>query len=189
MHRLLKIASLIDTINRRIGQLMFLLLLIMILVGVYNATVRYLGVYIGANLSSNAYLELQWYMFGAIFMLGAAYTLQKNGHVRVDVLQSRLSPTAKAWVDLIGIVVFMIPFCALVFWLSLPWVLNSWHLLETSSDPGGLPRYPIKTVVPVAFLLLLLQALSQLIKAVAVIRGLRPALYEEDESSDKERTL
>jgi len=189
MHRLLKIASLIDTINRRIGQFMFLLLLVMILVGVYNATVRYFGGFIGANLSSNAYLELQWYMFGAIFMLGAAYTLQKDGHVRVDVLQSRLSPKQKAWIDLVGIVVFMIPFCAMVFWLSLPWVHSSWHLLETSSNPGGLPRYPIKTVVPVAFVLLLLQGVSQLIKAVAVIRGERPTLYEEEVKEDKEHIL
>lgn len=189
MNLLLKIAGLIDTFNRRVGQLMFLLVLVMILVGVYNASVRYLGGFFGANLSSNAYLELQWYMFGAIFMLGAAYTLQKDGHVRVDILQSRLSPKAKAWVDLIGIIVFMLPFCSLVFWLSLPWVINSWHLLETSSNPGGLPRYPIKTVVPAAFLLLLLQGLSQLIKAVAVIRGLRPALYEEQIEEDKEHTL
>lgn len=189
MNLLLKIAALIDTFNRRIGQLMFLLVLIMILIGVYNATVRYLGGFIGANLSSNAYLELQWYLFGAIFMLGAAYTLQKDGHVRVDVLHSRLSSRAKAWVDLIGILVFMIPFCALVFWLSLPWVLNSWHLLETSSDPGGLPRYPIKSVVPVAFILLLIQGLSQLIKAVAVIRGIRPSIYEEEVKSEKEHAL
>jgi TRAP-type mannitol/chloroaromatic compound transport system permease small subunit len=189
MNRLLKLASWIDAFNRRIGQLMFLLLLVMILVGIYNATVRYLGGFFGANLSSNAYLELQWYLFGAVFMLGAAYTLQKNGHVRVDVLQSRLSDKAKAWVDLVGILVFMLPFCAMVFWLSLPWVMNSWHLLEMSSDPGGLPRYPIKTVVPVAFVFLFLQGVSQLIKAVAVVRGLRPSLYEEDIKEDKEHML
>ncbi|MEJ2360688.1 MAG: TRAP transporter small permease subunit [Gammaproteobacteria bacterium] len=189
MHRLLKIAQFIDAINRRIGQLMFVLVLIMILIGVYNASVRYLGGFFGANLSSNAYLELQWYLFGAIFMLGAAYTLQKDGHVRVDVLQSRLTPKAKAWIDLVGIVIFMLPFCAMVFWLSLPWVINSWHLLETSSNPGGLPRYPIKTVVPLAFLLLFLQGISQLIKAVAVVRGIRPAIYEESVEDDKEHSL
>ena len=189
MNLLLKIASLIDAFNRRVGQLMFLLVLIMILVGVYNATVRYLGGFLGSNLSSNAYLELQWYMFGAIFMLGAAYTLQKDGHVRVDVLQSRLTPRAKAWIDLVGILVFMIPFCIMVFWLSLPWVINSWHLLEISSDPGGLPRYPIKTVVPVAFFLLLLQGVSQFIKALAVIRGIRPAIYMDSVEQDKDRAL
>lgn len=189
MDRLLKIARLIDALNRRIGQLMFVCVLLMILIGVYNATVRYLGGFIGANLSSNAYLELQWYLFGAVFMLGAAYTLQKDGHVRVDVLQSRLTPKAKAWIDLIGIMIFMLPFCAMVFWLSLPWVINSWHLLETSPNPGGLPRYPIKTVVPVAFLLLFLQGISQLIKAIAVIRGIRPAIYEESVETDKEHSL
>jgi TRAP-type mannitol/chloroaromatic compound transport system permease small subunit len=189
MNLLLRIAARIDAFNRHIGQLMFVCVLIMILVGVYNATVRYLGGFIGSNLSSNAYLELQWYLFGAVFLLGAAYTLQKDGHVRVDVLQSRLSPRTKAWIDLIGILVFMIPFCALVFWFSLPWVLNSWHLLEVSSDPCGLPRYPIKTVVPIAFLLLLLQGLSQLIKAIAVIRGLRPAIYLEQAEADKGRAL
>lgn len=189
MTRLLKIASWIDGLNRRIGQLMFALVLIMILIGVYNASVRYLGSFFDANLSSNAYLELQWYLFGAIFMLGAAYTLQRDGHVRVDVLQSRLSPKAKAWIDLVGIMFFMLPFCIMVFWLSLPWVMNSWHLLETSPNPGGLPRYPIKTVVPVAFVLLFLQGISQLIKAVAVIRGLRPAIYEESVEDDKEHSL
>lgn len=189
MDRLLKIANAIDALNRRIGQLMFYLVLLMILIGVYNATVRYLGGFFGANLSSNAYLELQWYLFGAIFLLGAAYTLQRDGHVRVDVLQSRLTPKAKAWIDLVGIVAFMLPFCVMVFWLSLPWVINSWHLLETSSNPGGLPRYPIKTVVPVAFLLLFLQGISQLIKAVAVIRGIRPAIYEESIEDDKEHSL
>lgn len=189
MKRLLQLASLIDALNRRIGQLMYVLVLIMILIGVYNATVRYLGGFFDTNLSSNAYLELQWYLFGAIFMLGAAYTLQRDGHVRVDVLQSRLSPKAKAWIDLVGIMVFMLPFCVMVFWLSLPWVMSSWHLLETSPNPGGLPRYPIKTVVPVAFVLLFLQGVSQLIKAVAVIRGLRPAIYEESVEDGKEHSL
>lgn len=189
MNLLLKIADFIDAFNRRVGQLMFLLVLIMILIGVYNATVRYLGGFIGTNLSSNAYLELQWYLFGTVFMLGAAYTLQKDGHVRVDVLQSRLTPRAKAWIDLVGILFFMIPFCAMVFWLSLPWVITSWHLHETSSDPGGLIRYPIKTVVPVAFVLLLLQGVSQLFKAIAVIRGIRPAIYEETIEEEKEHTL
>lgn len=189
MVRLLKIARYIDALNRRIGQLMFIFVLAMILIGVYNATVRYLGGFIGANLSSNAYLELQWYLFGAVFMLGAAYTLQQDGHVRVDILQSRLSPRGKAWIDLIGIIVFMLPFCAMVFWLSLPWVASSWHVLETSPNPGGLVRYPIKTVVPITFILLFLQGLSQLIKAIAVLRGYLPSIYPNKIESDKEHSL
>lgn len=185
MNRLLKLADLIDGLNRAIGRLMYLLVLIMVLVGVYNATVRYFGSYIGANLSSNAYLELQWYLFGTVFMLGAAYTLQKNAHVRVDVMFSRLSPKARAWIDLIGTLVFLMPFCALVFWISLPWVESSWRIHEMSSNPEGLARYPIKTVVPLAFILLLLQGASQVIKALAVIRGRRSEVYESDVGADE----
>jgi TRAP-type mannitol/chloroaromatic compound transport system permease small subunit len=188
MNLLLKIAALIDILNRRLGQLVQWLVLLMILLGVYNATVRYIGGFLGANLSSNAYLELQWYLFGAIFLLGAAYTLQMDGHVRVDVLQSRLSPRGRAWIDLIGISLFLMPFCALLFWISLPWVASSWHLHELSSDPGGLPRYPIKTVVPVSFLFLMLQGLSQLIKAVAVIRGLPPDRRQGSAATDPGHT-
>jgi len=189
MNLLLKLAALIDAMNRRIGQLTQFLVLLMILIGVYNATVRYLGGFIGVNLSSNAYLDLQWYLFGAVFMLGAAYTMQKDGHVRVDIFQSRLSPKGQAWIDLIGIVVFLIPFCIMVFWISLPWVENSWRLHEMSSDPGGLARYPIKTVIPIAFVCLTLQGLSQIIKALAVIFGLRSSLLEALPDGEQDHTL
>ncbi len=171
MRVLLKLAEGIDWLNTKVGQLMYWLSLLMILVGVYNATVRYLGSFIGQNLSSNAYLELQWYLFGAIFMLAAAYALRQDAHVRVDIFYSRLSPKGKAWLDLFGSILFLLPFCAITIWLSLNWVEFSWKIHEMSSDPSGLPRYPIKTVVPVAFVLLFLQGISQLIKCVAVIRG------------------
>jgi len=167
----LQVAGVIDWINKKVGQLMNWLVLLMVLVGVYNATARYLGNMIGHNLSSNAYLELQWYLFGAVFMLGAAYTLKTDAHVRVDILYSRLSDKGKAWIDLLGTVLFLLPFCAITLWLSLHWVEFSWKIHEMSSNPDGLARYPIKTVVPVAFGFLILQGLSQLIKAVAVIRG------------------
>lgn len=189
MQLLLKLSALIDAFNRRIGQLTMFMVLVMILIGVYNATVRYLGGLIGTNLSSNAYLDLQWYLFGAVFMLGAAYTMQRDGHVRVDILLSRLSPKGKAWIEVIGILAFLIPFCIVVFWVSLPWVENSWRLHEMSSDPGGLARYPIKTVIPVAMVLLLLQALSQLIKALAVIRGMRPAIFDTPAEDEKDSAL
>ncbi len=189
MKRLLKLADLIDSLNRGIGRLMYLFVLIMILVGVYNATVRYFGSYLGANLSSNAYLELQWYLFGTVFMLGAAYTLQKNAHVRVDVMFSRLSPKGRAWIDLVGTLVFLMPFCALVFWVSLPWVESSWRIHEMSSDPEGLARYPIKTVVPLAFILLLLQGASQAIKALAVVRGQRAEVYAAEPGAEQEPHL
>lgn len=178
---LLRVSGWIDEVNERIGQVMWWCALVMILVGVYNATVRYLGNFLGRNLSSNAYLELQWYLFGAIFMLGAAYTLRRDGHVRVDVLYARLSSRGKAWVDVLGAVLFLLPFCAITLWLSLNWVEFSWKVHEMSGDPGGLARYPIKTVVPVAFGLLIGQGISQLIKSVAVLRGERQAEAGRDE--------
>ncbi|APZ43882.1 TRAP transporter small permease subunit [Acidihalobacter ferrooxydans] len=181
MRAWLKLASGIDALNERVGQLMYWLAMLMILIGVYNATVRYLGQFIGHNLSSNAYLEAQWYLFGTMFMLGAAYTLKHNAHVRVDIFYNRLSARGQAWVELLGTVFFLLPFSAMVFYLSLPWVEFSWKLHEISSNPGGLPRYPIKTVVPIAFVLLFLQGVSQLIKAIAVIAGQRERVFENKE--------
>jgi len=106
-------------------------------------------------------------------MLGAAYALRSDVHVRVGIFYSKLSPRGQAWVDLLGTIFFLIPFSVIVLWLSLSWVQASWTVHEVSPNPGGLPRYPIKTVVPVAFALLILQGISQAIRAVAVILGLR----------------
>lgn len=185
MHFLLKVAGGIDWLNEKIGQLVYWLGLVMVLVGVYNASARYLGRYIGQNLSSNAYLELQWYLFGGVFMLGAAYALRHDVHVRVDIFYARLSPRAKAWVDLFGTLLFLLPFCALVLYMSWDWVAFSWKIHEMSSNPQGLPRYPIKTVIPVAFVLLFLQGISQLIKAIAVVCGhIDPVTPAEDEETD-----
>ena len=156
--------------NAWIGRLVSYLTLAMVLVGAYNAIVRYLGRYIGLNLSSNAYIELQWYMFSLIFLLGAAYTLRRDGHVRVDVLYSRASPRTRAIVDIVGMVLFLIPFSLFVLWSSWPSVRNSWKVLEGSPDPGGLPRYPIKTVILVAFGLLLLQAIAEIVRRIWQLR-------------------
>lgn len=173
MHLLLRVAGGIDWLNEQVGRVVVWLSVLMILIGVYNAVVRYLGGFIGVNLASNLYLEAQWYLFGAMFMLGAAYTLRHNAHVRVDVFYGRLGARGQAWTNLLGSLCLLMPFCAGAIWLSLDWVLFSWRILETSSNPGGLPRYPIKTVVPVAFGLLFLQGLSQAIKSLAVITGHR----------------
>lgn len=178
MHGWLKFAKIVDALNEQVGRLMYWLAFAMILLGAYNATVRYLGQYIGTNLSSNAYLEAQWYLFGTVFMLGAAYTLKHNAHVRVDIMYGRLSPKGQAWIELAGTLVFLLPFSILILWLSLSWVGFSWKFHEMSPNPGGLPRYPIKTIVPIAFVLLILQGLSQAIKAIAVIRGHRASVYE-----------
>jgi len=170
----LRIASHIDRTNEWIGRAVYWLTLFMVLVGSYNALVRYLDRFVGLGLSSNTYIELQWYMFSLIFLLGAAYTLKHDSHVRVDVLIARLSPRGRAWINLLGTVLFLIPFCVLVLWTSWPIVRNSWIVLETSSDPGGLPRYPIRTAIPVAFLLLMFQGVSVAIKQIGFLRGHLP---------------
>jgi TRAP-type mannitol/chloroaromatic compound transport system permease small subunit len=171
MNRLLRLADAIDRFSDRSGRLLYWLTLVMVAIGAYNAVVRYLDRYTGMSLSSNTYIELQWYLFSMIFLLGAAYTLRHNAHVRVDVMYGRLGTRGKAWIDLLGTVLFLVPFCILMLWVSWPSVLNSWAVLEGSPDPGGLPRYPIKTVIPVAFLLLLVQAMSMFIRSLAVLTG------------------
>jgi len=177
MRLALRIAALIDRLTERIGLAVSWLSLAMILVGAYNTIVRYSGRFLGWNLSSNLYLELQWYLFSLIFLLGAAYTLRQNAHVRVDVLYDRFSPRTKAWVDLVGSLVFLIPFCVFGLIVSWPAVASSWAIREASSDPGGLPRYPIKTVILVAFALLILQAISEVIHRIAFLKA-----YETERS-------
>ena len=170
MNRLNRLSTLIDAVSDRVGSLVGWLTLAMVVLGAFNAVARYLGKSIELNLSSNAYIEAQWYLFSAIFLLGAAHTLQRDQHVRVDVLYGRLSERRKAWVDIVGTVSFLIPFCLFGLIITVPAVRNSWAVLEVSPDPGGLPRYPIKTLMLVCFGLLLLQAISELIKRVRTIR-------------------
>jgi TRAP-type mannitol/chloroaromatic compound transport system permease small subunit len=167
----MKLMRWIDALNERIGRSASWLVLAMVLIGAYNAVARYVGRYIGFNLSSNAYLEMQWYLFSLVFLLGAAYTLKRNEHVRVDVLYGRLSRRMRAWIDAIGMVVFLLPFSVFCLIVSWPSVRNSWQVLEGSPDPGGLPRYPIKSVILVAFVLLILQGIAELIRRIRILRG------------------
>jgi TRAP-type mannitol/chloroaromatic compound transport system permease small subunit len=147
------------------------LTLAMVLLGAFNAVARYLDRDFDLGLSSNAQIELQWYLFGIIFLLGGVYALRRGAHVRVDVLYNLLSVRARAWLDLGGTVLFLIPLAIFALWVSWPAVHNSWLIREQSPDPGGLPRYPIKVVILVAFALLLVQAGSEVIKQLAVITG------------------
>ncbi len=160
----------VDALNEWIGRAVAWLVLAMVLIGAYNAMARYAGRWIGINLSSNAYLEMQWYLFSLVFLLGAAYALKGNDHVRVDVLYTRLPERAKLWIDLVGTVVLLVPFALFCIWASLPTVFNSWLIRETSPDPGGLPRYPIKAMILVAFGLLLLQGLAEIVRKAALLR-------------------
>ena len=174
MKRLLSVSQKIDAINESIGKSMYWLTLAAVLVGAFNALVRYLDRFTGWGLSSNTYIEAQWYLFGIFFLMSAAYTLRHNEHVRVDVLYGKLSEKGRAWIDVLGAILFLIPFCVLMIAVCIPAVSNSWAVLEMSPDPGGLPRYPIKTIIPVAFFFLLLQGISQLIKSTAVLTGTTP---------------
>jgi TRAP-type mannitol/chloroaromatic compound transport system permease small subunit len=126
---------------------------------------------VGFPLTSNGVIEAQWYLFSLVFLLGASYSLRRNEHVRVDVFYSRFSPRLRAWLDLLGTLLFLVPFAIAMIVFTWPGVARSFAVLEVSPDPGGLPRYPIKAMVPVAFVLLILQAFSELVKSLAAIRG------------------
>ena len=169
MRALRRISAAIDRLNDRIGSFIQWLTLVMVVIGAFNAIARYVSRYTGVSLSSNAYLELQWYLFSLIFLMGAAYGLNHDYHVRVDVVYARLGRRARAWIDLIGSALLLAPFAFVMFWISWGPVVNSWAVLEVSPDPGGLPRYPIKTVILVSFFLLLLQAMSQIVKNAAIL--------------------
>lgn len=171
MDRWLRWADRIDRFNEWTGRGLYWLTLGMVGVGTFNAVARYLDRYTGLGLSSNTWIELQWYLFSLVFLLGAAYTLKQDDHVRVDVLYNWLSRRGRAWINVLGTVLFLFPFCAVVLWMSVPFVVDSWAILEQSPDPGGLPRYPIKTAIPLAFLLVMVQGVSILIREGAVLSG------------------
>ena len=176
MHILRKLTGLIDELNDKIGAVIRWLVLIMVLIGAVNAMARYFARSQQWALNLTPATEAQWYLFSVIFLMGAAYGLNHDVHVRVDVLYERLSAKAQAWIDLLGTVVFLIPFSVLMLYVSFPAVRASWSVREVSPDPGGLPRYPIKALILVSFTLLLLQAFSQIMKQVDVIRGAAPDL-------------
>ncbi|MDD9971467.1 MAG: TRAP transporter small permease subunit [Myxococcales bacterium] len=170
------VARALERVSSAVGNGAAWLALVMVVVGAFNALSRYLGRFTGSDLSSNAYIELQWYLFSALFLLGAADALREDAHVRVDVVYGRLGPRAGAVVDLIGTLVFLLPFCAFALWTSLPMVENSWRVMEQSPDPGGLPRYPIKTLIPVGLLLVMLQGIAVCCRRIRVLSG------EQDEN-------
>lgn len=165
----LRLSRLIDALNTWVGRTVTWLTLVVVLVSAGNAVVRKL-----LHTSSNAWLELQWYLFGAIFLLAAGYTFLCNEHVRVDVLSQRFSRRTQAKIEIFGVLFLLLPACALVFWLSLPFFYESFILGEKSSNTGGLIRWPVKLLIPVGFALLILAALSHLIKSIAFLIGAGP---------------
>lgn len=186
MRSLLGFARAVERLNDGVYAAIKWLTLLMIAVGAFNAIARYVTRYTGVSLASNAYFDLQWYMFSLIFLLGAAYGLNRDVHVRVDVVYSRISARARAWIDILGTMFFLVPFCIMMLVTSWPAVRNSWAVREGSPDPGGLPRYPIKSVLLVCFALLLLQALALLIRKIAALRGAIPLDATETGRRDPE---
>jgi TRAP-type mannitol/chloroaromatic compound transport system permease small subunit len=173
MRLLLKFSAVIDAINEKIGVVCNWLVLLSCLVSGGNAMVRY-----AYDESSNAWLEVQWYMFAVIVMLGAAYTLKRNEHVRIDLLYMTLSRRGQLWIDILGTLIFLLPTCLILAWLSWPFFMQSYVINEHSSNAGGLIRWPIKLVLPLGFLLLALQGVSELIKRVAFLIGIPVASLE-----------
>ena len=169
MNALLRLSATIDRINEWIGKSVAWLGLAAVLVCTGNAVARY-----ALNIGSNAWLELQWYLNAAVFIFIAGYALKRNEHVRIDVIIGRLPERAQAWIDLLGGLFMLLPVTIIIAWYSWPSLVNSWHINEYSSDPGGLIRWPVRILIPIAFALLALQGVSEIIKRVAFLKGLIP---------------
>jgi len=166
---LLKLSGLIDGLNRFVGRWVIWLILGSTAISAVNAVVRK-----AFNYSSNAFLEVQWYLFAASFLLAAGYTLLNNEHVRIDVVVGHFSKRVQTWVDIFGFVVFLLPLCVTVLYLGIPFFLQGYHSNEVSSNAGGLTLWPVYALMPLGFGLLLLQGLSELIKRIAFLQGLIP---------------
>jgi TRAP-type mannitol/chloroaromatic compound transport system permease small subunit len=180
---LLKFSSLVDMFNHNVGRLTRWLVLAAVLISAGNAISRK-----AFSISSNAYLEIQWYLFAGVFMLGAGYAFLRNVHVRIDFVSSKLSKRTNAIIDSIGIVVFVIPLCVILIYLSWPLFYMAYESGEVSQNAGGLIRWPVLLLIPVGFSILLLQSLSELIKRIAFLRGAIPEpISEEPGKSDQEQ--
>jgi TRAP-type mannitol/chloroaromatic compound transport system permease small subunit len=179
MNALLAFSRIVDRITDRIGHTVCWLLLAAVIVSTGNAIIRK-----AFNMSSNAYLEAQWYMFAAIFMLGAGYVFLHDQHVRIDVLAGKLSRRKQVWIDVVGITVFLLPLCAFLIWTSLPSVMTAWQTQEVSANPGGLIRWPLYALVPIGFGLLALQSVSELFKRLAFLSGHGPDPHAKPEKTD-----
>ncbi len=182
MQFLLSFSKWIDALNERIGLAISWALLAAVLICSGNALVRYL-----LNTSSNAWLEIQWYLFGAMFLLASAYTLRRNEHVRIDVVVGRFSKRTQVWVDVFGFVFFLLPAVGLILYFAWPYALESIRNQEVSSNAGGLVVWPAKLLIPFGFLLLTLQGLSELIKRIGFLMGLVDAsAFEKQQTTPQE---
>jgi TRAP-type mannitol/chloroaromatic compound transport system permease small subunit len=181
---LLALSRAIDAFTERVGRLVYWLVLVVVLISAANATVRKAFDY-----SSNAYLEIQWYLFSVIFLFGAGYTLMRNEHVRIDIIAGRLSPRAQNWIDVMGIVLFLFPMSLIIMWLSWPLFVDSWVRGEVSTNAGGLIIWPARLMVPIGFALLIVQSVSELIKRIAFLAGRIPNPLEKHQGKSAEEEL
>ncbi len=184
MQALLKFSRAVDWLSNGVGKLSMWLILITTLISAGNAVVRK-----AFNISSNALLEIQWYLFAGVFMLGAGYCLLKNAHVRIDFIASRLSARTRNWIDIIGILAVLFPFCLICIDLGWPLFVRAWESGEMSQSAGGLVRWPAYVLIPLGFALLLLQGVSELIKRIAFLRGVGPDTLSDDDAPTEEEQL
>lgn len=181
MKLLLKISGLIDRLNDKVGKAIMWLILAVVLISAGNAIARK-----AFHMGSNALLDLQWYLYSCVFLLGAGYAFLKNVHVRIDFLSSRLTARGRSWVDIVGIIVFLAPFCVMLIDMSWPLFIKAWQSGEMSSNAGGLIRWPVYLLMPLGLSLLLIQSASELIKRVAFLRRLIPDPLAPPRTDDKD---
>jgi len=184
MKLLLGLSRAIDALNEHVGRLTYWLILAAVLISAGNAVVRY-----SVNMSSNAWLEIQWYLFSFVFLFCAGYTLLHNQHVRIDVISGQLSGRARAWIDIFGTIFFLMPMAIAIMWLSWPVFLDAYRSGEVSTNAGGLTVWPGRLMLPIGFFLLILQGVSELIKRIAFLRGVIPDPTEKDEGPTDEELL
>lgn len=184
MTPLLKLSGLIDRLNELLGKVIMWLVLAAVLISAGNAIVRK-----AFNVGSNAFLEIQWYIFAAVFMLGVGYVMLKNAHVRIDFISTKLSKRTNAWIDAIGIVIFTIPLSIIMIDLGWPLFARALQSGEMSQNAGGLIRWPVLMLVPLGFAILLVQAVSELIKRIAFLKGLRAEPFSDEHARSDEEIL
>ena len=184
MNALLALSRAIDAINDRVGRTVYWLVLVAVLISAANAIVRK-----AFDMSSNAFLEVQWYLFSAVFLLCSGYTLYKNEHIRIDVVAGRFSKRTQTWIDVFGTILFLFPMVALILYESWPWFVRAWQSGEVSPSAGGLILWPAKILVPIGFTLLTAQGISELIKRLAFLKGLIPDPTEKHAFPTAEENL
>lgn len=184
MQALLKLSKLIDRLSEFIGRWVAWLVLVAVLISAANAVTRK-----ALNFSSNAFLEIQWYLFAAVFLLAAGYTLMRQEHVKIDVVSGRFSKRTQIWIDIVGLCCFLLPFVIAIIFLAMPLVTNAFVTNEMSSNAGGLIRWPVFAMLPLGLALLGLQGLSELIKRIAFLKGLVPDPTKKHQAKTPEEEL